>query len=106
MMHPPDTCRANTTHRAKLEMSGDDVEHTSYGMMGSQATHHILHECTMADVSTLRIDDGQEATAQPSQHQGQLHGPLKMIPSGGTLAKDITAEFTVAASGASIGPCS
>ena len=58
----------------------------------------------MADVSKLRLDDAQEEITEHTQHQSQLYGPLRMMSSG-IPAKDITAEFTVAASGKSTGSC-
>lgn len=71
---------------------------------GTDSDQHCETVCSniFADVSKLRLEDSLQETIHPHQYQSHLKGPLRMISSAGATAKDITADFTAAASSTSI----
>lgn len=95
-MHPPATDHAHRTHRGKLEMSTGSIDHAVHGTAAPPTMNaHIL---TSAGVSKVHLEDNSEEPAHRHQYQNQLKRPLRMMSSAGPPAKDITADFTAAAS--------
>ena len=104
-MYSPDTDPANTTYRERLEMSGSYAEQAANGLIIAYTGRFFISN-NAADLSNLDISRGDEETDRRIQAQGQMHGPLRMVSATGPGAKDITVEFSTAASGTSVIPCS
>ena len=103
-MYSPDTDPANTTYRERLEMSGSYAAQAANGLIVA-CTGRFFISNNAADLSKLSINGGDEETDHRTQAQGQTHGPLRMVSATGPGAKDITAEFSTAASGTSVRRC-
>ena len=77
-------------------MSTGSVDHAVHGTAAPiEVNAHVL---TSAGVSKVHLEDNSEEPVHRHQYQNQLKRPMRMMFSTGPPAKDITAEFTAAAS--------